>query len=101
MIARRRRVAAQWDEYDPMPSLEESPYGEPKSSTGQQGHRRRRVGGGQRLGQAGKLADSAAREGPPGAAVGSTPPDNTFAPFAGPEESTKPSKPTPKDPKTP
>ena len=28
MIARRRRVAAQWDEYDPMPSLEESPYGE-------------------------------------------------------------------------
>jgi hypothetical protein len=100
MIARRRRVAAQWDEYDPMPSLEESPYGEPKSSTGH------RVTAGAASvadsvsAQAGKLADSLhekARPAPPS----SSPPDNTFAPFAGPEESTKPSKPTPKDPKTP
>jgi hypothetical protein len=100
MIARRRRVAAQWDEYDPVPSLEESPYGEPKSSTSQ------RVTAGAASvadsvsAQAGKLADSLhekARPAPPG----SPPPDNTFAPFASPEEPTKPPKSTPKDPNTP
>jgi hypothetical protein len=31
VIARRRRAVAQWDEYDPMPSLAEPVYGEPKA----------------------------------------------------------------------
>jgi hypothetical protein len=31
MIARRRRVAAQWDEYDPMPALDDSSYSEGRS----------------------------------------------------------------------
>jgi len=95
MIARRRRVAAQWDEYDPMPSLEESPYGEHKSSTSQ------RVTAGAASvadsvsAQAGKLADNLHERSRPGT------PDNTFAPFAEPEETPKASKPTPKPPKTP
>jgi hypothetical protein len=95
MIARRRRVAAQWDEYDPMPSLEESPYGEHKSSTTQ------RVTAGAASvadsvsSQAGKLADNLHER------SSKSTPDNTFAPFAEPDETPKPSKATPKPPKTP
>jgi len=100
MIARRRRVASQWDEYDPVPSLEESPYGEPKSSA------THRVTAGAASvadsvsAQAGKLADSLHERSRP-APSSSAAPDNTFAPFAEPEETPKPSKATPKPPKTP
>jgi hypothetical protein len=98
MIARRRRVASQWDEYDPMASVEESPYGEHKSTS-------QRVSAGAASvadsvsAQAGKLAESLherSRPTPP-----STTPDNTFAPFAESEETTQPPKPSPKEPKTP
>jgi hypothetical protein len=101
MIARRRRVAAQWDEYEPMAGLEEAAY-EGRSSTGH------RVTSGAASvadsvsSQAGKLADSlherASKSGP---ASGSSSPENTFAPFAEPEEPSRPSKATPKDPKSP
>jgi hypothetical protein len=104
MIARRRRVAGQWDEYEPMPSLEESPYGEAKPSAAH------RVTAGAASvadsvsSQAGKLADSlherARPSGSPTAAPASTS-EGTFAPFAEPEEpAAKPSKATPK-PKNP
>jgi hypothetical protein len=98
MIARRRRVTSQWDEYDPMASLEESPYGEQKSSTSQ------RVTAGAASvadsvsAQAGKLADNLHERSKP---APGTAPDNTFAPFAEPEQTTKPPKPSPKEPKTP
>jgi len=104
MIARRRRVAARWDEYDPVPSLEESPYGEPKSSTGH------RVTAGAASvadsvsAQAGKLADSLHERARPSEPSSPSTAENTFAPFAEPEPSpqpTKPSKSTPKEPKTP
>jgi hypothetical protein len=100
MIARRRRVAAQWDEYDPVPSLEESPYGESKSSA------THRVTAGAASvadsvsAQAGKLADSLHERSRP-TSSSSTTPDNTFAPFAEPEQPTKPSKSSSKEPKTP
>jgi cytoskeletal protein RodZ len=108
MIARRRRVAAQWDEYEPMPSLEESPYGETKGSAAH------RVTAGAASvadsvsSQAGKLADSLherARSsgtsmGTSGSSMGTG--ESTFAPFAEPEAPpTKPSKATPKEPKNP
>jgi cytoskeletal protein RodZ len=109
MIARRRRVAAQWDEYEPMPGIEESPYGETKSSA------THRVTAGAAsvadtvAAKTGKLADSlhgrahstpssssSSMSSPPTSA-----PENTFAPFAEPEESPKPTKSTPKGPKAP
>ena len=33
MVVRRRRAAAQWDEYDPMPPVTDVPYGESKVSS--------------------------------------------------------------------
>ena len=108
MIARRRRVAAQWDEYEPMPSLEESPYGEAKPSA------THRVTAGAASvadsvsSQAGKLADSlherarpsGSSPGTPGSSMGTG--ESTFAPFAEPEAPpAKPSKSTPKEPKNP
>jgi hypothetical protein len=99
MIARRRRGAAQWDDYDGMPSLEESPYGQEKHAT------THRVTAGAASvadsvsSQAGKLADSLHERARPSGATPGTP-EGTFAPFAEPEEPTKPSKPTPK-PKNP
>jgi len=33
MVARRRRTAAQWDEYDPMPAVSDASYGSPTSSS--------------------------------------------------------------------
>jgi hypothetical protein len=101
MIARRRRVASQWDEYDAMPSLEDSPYGEPKSST------THRVTAGAASvadsvsSQAGKLADNLhERARSSGSSTSAPTPEGTFAPFAEPEQPTKPSKATPK-PKNP
>jgi hypothetical protein len=99
MIARRRRVAAQWDQYDPMPSLEESPYGEAKPSA------THRVTAGAASvadsvsSQAGKLADTLHERARSSESSMNTP-ESTFAPFAEPEEQAKPSKPTPK-PKNP
>jgi hypothetical protein len=34
MVVRRRRAAAQWDEYDPMPAVSELPYGSGMPTTG-------------------------------------------------------------------
>ena len=33
VVARRRRTAAQWDEYDPMPAVSDASYGSPTSSS--------------------------------------------------------------------
>jgi cytoskeletal protein RodZ len=33
MVARRRRTAAQWDEYDPMPAVSDASYGSPSGSS--------------------------------------------------------------------
>ena len=98
MIARRRRVASQWDEYEPMPSLEESPYGEHKSTSQRVSESAASVADSVSA-QAGKLADSLHERSRP--APSGTMPDNTFAPFAEPEETTKPSKPSSKKPETP
>ena len=50
--------------------------------------------------QAGKLADSLHERSRP-APSSSAAPDNTFAPFAEPDEQTKPPKSSSKEPKTP
>ena len=88
MIARRRRVAAQWDEYDPMPTLDDSPYGEGRGSRrpARRSPRARPRWRSASPAQAGKLADSLhekARPAPP-----SSDRRRPFAPIAGPEEST-------------
>ena len=58
MIARRRRAAAQWDEYEPMPGLETSPY----ADTGKSKSHKVTAGAASVADtvstQAGKLADS-------------------------------------------
>jgi len=87
IVARRRRAAAQWDEYDPMPGLADSTYGEAKERSAAASQK---VASGAASvadtvsNQAGKIAESLheksrAAEGTSKAAGTGT---GTFAPFA-------------------